>query len=77
MARARYGLAILMCAAGWVVLPSDGVSAPVPKEGTTPYVKWTVTEDPVTNEMHDPIVVKDLVVVGTDKGATRLPCRDR
>lgn len=70
MARIRYAPAVLMCAVGWAALPASGSSAPVPKEGTTPYVKWTVTEDP-TNEMHEPLVVKDLVVVGTDKGELR------
>jgi outer membrane protein assembly factor BamB len=53
----------------FVLLSSLALAAPVPKEGTTPFAKWTVTEDPVTNEMHNPLVVKDLVVVGTDNGA--------
>jgi outer membrane protein assembly factor BamB len=49
------------------------VTAPVPKdaEGTTPYVKWSVKADPVTNEFHGPLVVRDLVVVGNDAGELR------
>ncbi|CAM9721953.1 unnamed protein product, partial [Phaeothamnion confervicola] len=36
-----------------------------------PYVKWSVDSESPNNEMHDPLVVKDLVVVGTDSGALR------
>jgi outer membrane protein assembly factor BamB len=71
MTRMRASLIALACAVGWAAFPSGGVTAPVPKEGTTPFARWKVTEDPVTNEMHDPLVVKDLVVVGTDKGELR------
>ncbi len=64
-------LAALVCAVG-LALPLGGTAAaPVPKEGTTPYIRWTVTQDPSTDEMHEPIVIKDLVIVGTDRGALR------
>ena len=72
----RSGPILLACTIGWTAFPGNSTSAPVPKEGTTPFAKWSVTEDPVTNEMHDPVVVKDLVVVGTDKGALRVSDRD-
>jgi outer membrane protein assembly factor BamB len=56
----------------WAATPTPArASAPVPKEGTTPYVKWAVNADPASNGMHDPLVVKDLVVVGTDRGELR------
>jgi outer membrane protein assembly factor BamB len=50
------------------VVPVVALSAPVPKEGTTPFVKWSVTAEPVTNEFHDPLVVGNLVVAGNDRG---------
>lgn len=74
MTHTRSGLIALVCAAGWwSAFPGGGASAPVPKvkEGTTPYVKWKVAEDRAANEMHAPLVVKDLVVVGTDLGELR------
>ena len=69
MTHMRSGLVVLACSFGWVTLPGSGASAPVPKEGTTPYIKWSVNSEFANNEMHDPLVVKDLVVVGTDNGA--------
>jgi outer membrane protein assembly factor BamB len=71
MTRMRFGLIALTCAIGWAAFPDTGTSAPVPKEGTTPYIKWAVNSGPADDGMHDPLVVKDLVVVGTDKGALR------
>ncbi len=69
MTRVRLGLVGLALSAGWCALaPRPAGSAPIPKEGTTPYVKWRVEAEPVSNEMHNPLVVRDMVVVGTDRG---------
>ncbi len=68
MTRLRSAPIVLGCAMAFTF---PGSAAPVPKEGATPYARWTATESPVTNEMHGAVVVKDLVVVGTDKGALR------
>jgi outer membrane protein assembly factor BamB len=50
-----------------------GVAAPVPKrrELTTPFVNWTAKDEFISNGPNDPLVIKDLVVVGTDKGEVR------
>ena len=69
MTHMRSGLVVLACSFGWAALPGSGTSAPAPKEGTTPYIKWSVKSEFATDEMHDPLIVKDLVVVGTDNGA--------
>lgn len=58
-----------------------GVAAPAPlpkgKEPTTPFVKWAAKEEFARNDPHDPLVVKGLVIVGTDKGELRAyGCKD-
>jgi outer membrane protein assembly factor BamB len=56
-----------------------GVSAPVPtpKEKQIPFVAWALKDDFKANEPHNPLVVKDLVIVGTDKGELRAyRCKD-
>lgn len=67
----RSGSIVLGCAAALWAASTDAASAPVPKEGNTPYTRWAVTADPATNEFHDPVAVKGLVVVGTDRGELR------
>lgn len=40
-------------------------------------VKWTVTKDFISNDPHNPLVVKDKVIVGTDRGQLRAyRCKD-
>ena len=53
----------LICGAG-------GLSAPVPQQPapSTPYVKWTVKADNNRTAMNVALVVKELVVVGTENG---------
>lgn len=56
-----------------------GRTAPVPKdrELNNPFIKWSVTEEFAGNEPYGPLVVKDLVVVGTEKGDLRAyRCQD-
>ncbi len=73
MIRVRLCLIALGCAVGgWVAFTGTGSAlAPIPKERTTPYVKWSVTSDHFTNEMLNPLVVKEFVVVGTNQGELR------
>jgi eukaryotic-like serine/threonine-protein kinase len=55
------------------------VSMPAPKdrERTTPFVQWAVSRDFDANEPHDPLVVKGMVIVGTDQGHLRAyRCKD-
>ncbi len=74
MTRQRFGALVLgVFAALWAVPPDFGAPVPAPTERTTPFVKWAVSEDFDSNDPHDPLVVKDKVVVGTDKGELRLP----
>jgi len=67
---------------GWVIAALSvgvGLSAPVPKqkEKTTPFIQWHVKEDFVSNYPNNPLVVKDKVIVGTDKGDLRAyRCKD-
>src|SRR4051812_22627431 len=66
----RSVLTALGCVAALcVAIPA--ASAPVPKEGTTPYVRWSAVADPPSNGIPDLALVNDLVVVGTDKGEVR------
>jgi outer membrane protein assembly factor BamB len=72
MMRMQLGLVGLGCTiAWWAAFPAGSASAPASAEKTTPYVRWAVVEDPVTNQMHGPLVFKDMVVVGTDDGELR------
>src|SRR5579864_1980124 len=59
-------LPFLLLLSGFVAVVAMG--APVPKDGTEPYVKWRIQSDKPSNEMHDPIVVNDAVIVGNDRG---------
>lgn len=55
------------------------VAAPLPKEKdpSTPFLKWCAREEFASNEPHDPIVVGDRVIVGSDKGEIRAyRCKD-
>jgi outer membrane protein assembly factor BamB len=51
----------------------SGQAAPALKDrdASTPFVEWAIAGDFVSNEPHDPLFVKDLVIVGTDKGELR------
>jgi outer membrane protein assembly factor BamB len=74
MTPVRFGGCVFALSVGlWVVSVGAGVSAPVPKERelTTPFVKWVARDEFILNGPHDPLVVNDLVVVGTDKGEVR------
>jgi outer membrane protein assembly factor BamB len=54
-------------------------AAPRPKEKDppTPFVRWFARDEFASNEPHDPIVVGDRVIVGTDKGELRAyRCKD-
>jgi outer membrane protein assembly factor BamB len=50
-----------------------GLSVPIPKDrdATTPFVSWSIAEDFKLNDPHDPLVVGENVVVGTDRGQLR------
>ena len=54
-------------------------AAPLPKEKDppTPFFKWVAKDEFFSNEPHDPIVVGDRVIVGTDRGHLRAyRCKD-
>src|SRR5215212_1387785 len=56
-----------------------GHAAPLPKEKdpATPFVRWAARAEFASNDPHDPIVVGDRVIVGTDKGELRAyRCQD-
>lgn len=76
MTHARRGLWVLGLAGLWAFAGNLGVPAPLPegktdKDTTTPFVRWAQREDFAENEAHDPLVVKDRVVVGTERGDLR------
>ena len=72
MIRARKLLTGLGCVlACQAFLPAWAVSAPAPAAKTKPYVQWSAIEEPATNQLHQPLVVKDKVVLGTDNGELR------
>ena len=54
----------------WMVSVGVVMPAPAPKEEapSTPFIEWAITDDFTSNSPHDPLVVKDNVIVGTDKG---------
>ena len=59
---------------------SNGAGSPTASErdeAPNPHVRWIVAEDFERNDPHDPIVVNDKVIVGTDRGEVRAyQCRD-
>src|SRR5258708_32617201 len=57
----------------WACADGPRVSAVVPqeKELTTPFVKWAAKKEFISNGPHDPLVVNDRVIVGTDNGELR------
>lgn len=72
MIRMQFGsLAVVLFVGLWAV--SVGFAVPGPQEGKSmePFVKWAVNEDFDANAPHDPLVVGDKVVVGTEKGELR------
>ncbi len=80
MSQPRFGSFVLAVSVGlWVVSDGVGVAVPLPKpsQSGTRTVRWTVREPFVSNEPHDPLVVKDMVIVGTDRGALQARrCKD-
>jgi outer membrane protein assembly factor BamB len=61
------------------LIASIGSAAPLPREKDppTPFLQWAAIAEFAGNEPHDPIVIKDRVVVGTDKGELRAyRCKD-
>lgn len=72
MTSMRFSLCVFaLCIGLWA--DSVGMTAPVPKrkELTTPFVKWAAKDEFVSNGPSNPLVIKDRVVVGTDKGEVR------
>ena len=59
---------------------SNGAGSPTASErdeAPNPHVRWIVAEDFERNDPHDPIVVNDKVIVGTDRGEVRAyQCKD-
>jgi outer membrane protein assembly factor BamB len=81
MTHPRFGSFLGVLAVGLLaVTVRVGTSAPILKEKdfTTPFIPWTVSEDfKGNNSPHDPIVVKERVIVGTDLGDLRAyQCKD-
>jgi outer membrane protein assembly factor BamB len=79
MTSLRFGSCVFAFSIGLAVFVGVSVPAQVPKENelTTPSVKWAAKDEFVSNGPHDPLVVNDLVVVGTDKGELRAyRCKD-
>lgn len=72
MTRLQIGSTTLLGVIGFVALwASSGVSAPVPKEGNTPFIQWQVKEDDDRNDINSAAVIGDRVLVGTDRGELR------
>jgi hypothetical protein len=80
MIHSRFGALVLGISVGLCAAPAGlSVSMPAPKdrERTTPFVQWAVSRDFDANEPHDPLVVKGMVIVGTDQGHLRAyRCKD-
>ena len=68
-ARRVLSLAIGQC----LISVGVGTAAPVlkPPELAEPFVKWAMKAEFVGDEPHEPVVVKDRVIVGTDGGELR------
>src|SRR5438105_11934994 len=56
-----------------LLISSPAAAAPALKDRdtSTPFVEWAIANDFVANEAHNPLFIKDLVIVGTDKGELR------
>jgi outer membrane protein assembly factor BamB len=68
-----------IAAFGMLLLAGVGTAAPLTKEKdpATPFVQWAARDEFAANEPHDPMVVGDRVIVGTDKGELRAyRCKD-
>jgi outer membrane protein assembly factor BamB len=76
----RFGSCVLPFSVGLCVLcVGVGVPAPLPKdkERTTPFVQWAAKKEFVSDGAHDPLVVGDKVILGTDLGELRAyRCKD-
>lgn len=76
MTRIRIGFLVAGLSVGfWAA--SFGVGSSAPASKVTPFIQWAVQDDFVSSDPHDPLVVKDKVVVGTDRGELRAyRCKD-
>lgn len=72
MLRCHSGLVASTIAIVLLISPT-GTAAPGLKDRdtSTPFVEWSVAGGFGANEPHDPLFIKDLVIVGTDKGELR------
>jgi outer membrane protein assembly factor BamB len=74
MTHLGYGLLVLGITVG-LSMASAGPGQPLPaaqgEKLTQPFVQWAVQKDFDANEPHDPLVVQDKVIVGTDRGDLR------
>src|SRR3954452_9453914 len=76
MKLAQRVLRALILAGLWALAGGTGVPAPLPgekpvKDTTTPFIRWARKDEFAANEPHDPLLVKDRVIVGTDRGELR------
>lgn len=65
MRRIASSLTVLVFLTPWLA------AAPLPVQKEEPRVAWSVIADQPADAMNSPLVVNDLVVVGTDRGALR------
>src|SRR4029077_6836856 len=72
MSRTAVGLLSISLFQGLLMSPAS-VAAPAlrDRDTSTPYIEWAIENDFVANEAHGPLFIKDLVIVGTDKGELR------
>jgi hypothetical protein len=55
----------------------DLITARAENKALKAFVQWSLTKDFTSNDPHDPLVVQDKVIVGTDKGQLRAyRCKD-
>jgi len=64
---------------GFLLMAGIAPAAPLPKEKDppTPFVKWVAKDEFFSNDPHDPMIVGDRVIVGTERGHLRAyRCKD-
>ena len=71
MTRTRLGLLSWDTPPGWAAVPGGARRRPFRRRGRRRTSGGRSPRTPHSNGMHDPLVVKDLVVVGTDRGELR------
>ncbi len=56
-----------------LITSPTGTAAPAlrDRDTSTPFVQWAIASDFASNDPNDPLFIKDIVVVGTDKGELR------